>query len=234
MTDTVHDQQTFPFGFTGISDDRTSNDTFVRRDAATPAAVVAPTAVLELPTELTEEERKLAAERAARREARKAALAAADVRTAPEAVVVSRRGIDGFSGAFSLLLVRLVVAAIMAVHGLAFVTDPVAAQQLFATTILPEPAIMAAVTGYASLAIAVALLFGLLTRAAGFGVLLIAVGALTFVLWGDGRPFIASRAGFVGELELLLAAVGLLLLCIGGGRFSLDRGFRRSGANRTS
>lgn len=232
MTDTAHDQQTFPFGFTGISDDRTSTDAFVRRDATAPAAVVAPTAaVLELPTELTEE-RKLAAERAARRETRKAALAAADVRVAPEAVVVSRRSTDGFSGALSLLLVRLVVAAIMAGHGLAFVTDPVAAQQLFATTILPAPAIMATVTGVASLAIAVALVFGLLTRVAGFGVLLIAVGALTFALWGDGRPFI-GRAGFVGELELLLAAVGLLLLCIGGGKFSFDRGFRKSGANRT-
>ena len=73
-----------------------------------------------------------------------------------------------------------------------------------------------------------ALVFGLLTRVAGLGVLLIAVGALTFVLWGNWSPFVAGRAGFVGELELLLAVVGLLFLCVGGGGFSLDRSFRKS------
>ncbi|MFT3971123.1 MAG: DoxX family protein [Micropruina sp.] len=258
MTDTAHDQDTFPFGFTDDSDRtvqrrvptlpapprtepgpaaaRTPDDAIFRSSATTPAAAVAPTAVLEVPAEPTEEERKLAAERAARREAREAALAAPDVRTAPapEPVVVTRRSTDRFPGAFGLFLVRLVVAAIMAVHGLAFVTDPIAAQQLFATTIIPEPGIMATVTGFASLAIAVALVFGLLTRVAGLGVLLIAGGALTFVLWGNWSPFIAGRAGFVGELELLLAVAGLLLLCIGGGGFSLDRSFRKSRENRTS
>ncbi len=262
MTDTAHDQHGFPFGFTE-EDDRPKqrreptlpappavagnartaqapNDAAFRSDAAAPAApvatsaAVAPTAVMEVPAALTAEERKLAAERAARREAREAALAAPDVRATatPEPVVVTRRSTDRFLGAFSLFLVRLVVAAIMAVHGLAYVTDPVGAERLFATTVIPEPAIMSAVTGYASLAIAVALVFGLLTRIAGLGVLLIAGGALAFVLWGNWSPFVAGRAGFVGEFELLLAVVGLLLLCVGGGGFSLDRSFRKSRENR--
>lgn len=253
MTDT--DQHTFPFGFTeeeepvrrrapklpappSVTPDartaRTPDDGIFRSGAAAPA--VAPTAVMEVPAEPTEEERKLAAERAARREAREAALAAPDARPEPipEPVVVTRRTTDRFLGAFSLFLVRLVVAAIMAVHGLAFVTDPVAAQELFATTIIPEPALMATITGFASLAIAVALVFGLLTRVAGLGVLLIAGGALTFVLWGNWSPFVAGRAGFVGELELLLAVVGLLFLCVGGGGFSLDRSFRKSRESSSS
>ncbi len=249
MTDT--DQHTFPFGFTEEDEPtrrrapklpappsatpdartaRTPDDGIFRSGAAASSPAVAPTAVMEVPAEPTEEERKLAAERAARREAREAALAAPDARAepTPEPVVVTRRTTDRFLGAFSLFLVRLVVAAIMAVHGLAFVTDPIAAQELFATTIIPEPALMATITGFASLAIAVSLVFGLLTRVAGLGVLLIAGGALTFVLWGNWSPFVAGRAGFVGELELLLAVVGLLFLCVGGGGFSLDRSFRKS------
>ncbi len=87
---------------------------------------------------------------------------------------------------------------------------------------------MAMVTGIAALAIAVALVFGLLTRVAGLGVTLITGGALAFVLWGNWSVFIPGRSGFIGEFELLLAVVGLVLLCVGGGGFSLDRSFRKS------
>ena len=57
---------------------------------------------------------------------------------------------------------------------------------------------------------------------------LVLLATLAFVLWGNWSPFVAGRAGFVGELELLLAVVGLLFLCVGGGGFSLDRSFRKS------
>ncbi len=176
------------------------------------------------------EQQKLDAERAARREAREQALAQPDVRTvaAPEPIVVTRRTTDRFLGSFALFVLRLVVAAILAVRGLGIVTDLTSAEALFATTILPEPRIAAIVTGSAALAIAVALVFGLLTRVAGLGVMLIAGGALAFVLWGNWSPFVAGRAGFIGELELLLAAVGLVFLCVGAGGFSLDRSFRKS------
>ncbi|MCB0890656.1 MAG: DoxX family protein [Propionibacteriaceae bacterium] len=182
------------------------------------------------PSELSPEEAKLAAERAARREARTQALAQPDVRTiaTPEPVVVTRRTTDRFLGAFALFGLRLVVAAIMAIRGLEIVTNLPAAEALFATTIIPEPRITAMVTGGAALAIAVALVFGLLTRVAGLGVLLIASGALAFVQWGFWSPFVPGRSGFIGELELLLAAVGLVFLCVGGGGFSLDRSFRKS------
>lgn len=178
----------------------------------------------------TPEQRHLAAERAARREARTQALAAPDIRTvaAVEPIVVTRRSNDRFLGAVSLFLLRLVVAAIMAVRGLEIVTNLPAAEALFATTIIPEPRIMALVAGVSALAIAVALVFGLLTRVAGLGVTLITGGALAFVLWGNWSPFLPGRSGFIGEFELLLAAVGLLFLCVGGGGFSLDRSFRKS------
>lgn len=185
------------------------------------------TAVLPQPSA---EEQKLIAERAARREAREQALAAPDVRTvvAPEPIVVTRRTTDRFVGGLGLFLLRLVIAAIMAVRGLEIVTNLPAAEAMFATTIIPEPGIMAMVTGFAALAIAVALVFGLLTRLAGLGVALIAGGALAFVQWGEWSPFVPGRSGFVGDFELLLAATGLLLLCVGAGGFSLDRSFRKS------
>lgn len=128
----------------------------------------------------------------------------------------------------SLFLLRVVVAGIMAVRGLEIVTNLPAAEARFATTIIPEPKIMALVTGVAALAIAVALVFGLLTRVAGLGVTLITAGALVFVLWGNWSPFVTGQSGFIGELELLLAAVGLVFLCVGAGGFSLDRSFRKS------
>lgn len=125
-----------------------------------------------------------------------------------------------------LFLLRLVVAAIFAIRGLGILTDIPAAGELFAKTIIPEPQIMAIVTGVASLLIALSMVLGLLTRVSGLGVTLIAAGALAFVYWGNWSPFVAGQPGFLGELELLLAAVGLLFLTVGGGGWSLDRSFR--------
>ncbi|HEX5336773.1 MAG TPA: DoxX family membrane protein [Propionicimonas sp.] len=190
--------------------------------------------------QVTDEEQKLAAERAARREARAVALAAtAPVPVvAPEPVIVHKRTNDKFWGSVGLFLLRLVLAAILAVRGLNILTDIPAAQAQFAQTIIPYPSIMAIVTGVAALLIALSLILGLLTRVAGLGIALIGGGALAFVQWGNWSPFIAGRPGFLGDYELLLTAVGVLLLCIGGGGWSLDRSVRagreRNKAERAS
>jgi uncharacterized membrane protein YphA (DoxX/SURF4 family) len=178
--------------------------------------------------QLSEEEQKLAAERAARRDARAAALAASApvALVAPEPVTVHHRTNDKFWGSVGLFLLRLVLAAIFAVRGLNLLTDIPAAQAMFAKTIIPEPGIMAIVTGVAALLIALSLVLGLLTRAAGLGIALIGGGALVFFFWGNWSPFVPGRAGFLGDFELLLAAVGILLLCIGAGGWSLDRSIR--------
>lgn len=195
------------------------------------------------------EHERLVAERAARRQERLDALApAAPVvptagSTASEALVLERaaqplepaepvvetvvkRNTDRFLPSLGLFLLRLVTAAIMGVHGLNKLLDLPAATEAMAQTVLPEPSIMAIVVGAAEVGIAIALVFGLLTRLAGLGIALIAGGALAFVLWGPWSPFIAGKPGFIGELELLLAAVGLLFLTVGAGGWSIDRGFR--------
>jgi uncharacterized membrane protein YphA (DoxX/SURF4 family) len=178
--------------------------------------------------QVTDEEQKLAAERAARREARSVALAAtAPVPlAAPEPVIIHKRTNDKFWGSVGLFLLRLVLAAILAVRGLNILTDIPAAQAQFAQTVIPYPSIMAIVTGVAALLIALSLILGLLTRVAGLGIALIGGGALAFVQWGNWSPFIAGRPGFLGDYELLLTAVGILLLCIGAGGWSLDRSVR--------
>ncbi|MBK9697843.1 MAG: DoxX family membrane protein [Propionibacteriaceae bacterium] len=179
---------------------------------------------------LSEEEQKLAAERAARRQARVTALAAtAPVPVvAPTPVIIHKRTNDKFFGALGLFLLRLVVAGIFAIRGLNILTDIPAAQALFATTIIPEPQIMAIATGVGSLLIALSLLLGLLTRLAGVGIIAIAAGALAFVMWGTWNVFVPGQAGFLGELELLLATVGVVFLLLGAGGWSLDRSFRAS------
>ncbi len=190
--------------------------------------------------QVNDEEQKLAAERAARREARSVALAAtAPVPlVAPEPVIVHKRTNDKFWGSVGLFLLRLVLAAILAVRGLNILTDIPAAQAQFAQTIIPYPSVMAIVTGVAALLIALSLILGLLTRVAGLGIALIGGGALVFVQWGNWSPFIAGRPGFLGDYELLLTAVGVLLLCIGAGGWSLDRSVRagreRNKAERAS
>ncbi len=183
--------------------------------------------------DLSDEARKLAAERAARREAREAALAstAPVAVAAPAPVVVHKRTNDRFFGSLGLFLLRLVVAAIFVVRGLNVLANLEAAQQQFAATVIPYPQIMAIVTGVGCLLIALSLVLGLLTRVAGLGIVLIAGGVLAFVLWGPWSPFVAGQPGFIGEYELLLAAVGLLFLLIGGGGWSVDRSFR-SGRER--
>lgn len=202
-----------------------------------------------VPASAAAEHERLVAERAARREARMAALApkpapdpvayppraasgpeSADqpveqvVRT--ETVTVTRRSTDKFAGSLGLFVLRLAVAAIVGVHGLNKLLNLPATTQMLQNTILPEPGILAIAIGAAEVAIAIALVFGLLTRVAGLGVVLVSAGALAFVLWGPWSPFQAGQSGFIGELEVLLVAVGLLFLLVGGGGWSVDRAFR--------
>lgn len=194
------------------------------------------------------EQERLAAERQARREARLAALnpppppvvvpdAVAPVAPAsapaPAAAAPGRRTTGRFLPSLGLFGLRLVVAAIVGVHGLDKLLNPQRAAEVFASTVLPQPQILALVVGVAEVGIAIALVFGLLTRLAGLGTVLVAGGALAFVYWGPWSPFVQGRPGFVGELELLLAAAGLLLVCTGAGGWAIDHGFRaRRAADR--
>lgn len=138
---------------------------------------------------------------------------------------------DKFFGAFGLFLLRVVAAAIIGLHGFAKAMDIEAVQQMLANTVIPEPVIVSYVLTGAEVGIALALLFGVLTRLAGAGLAAIGIGALVFVHW-VGNPFVGNA--LTGELELLLGAVGVLFLLLGAGGWSVDAAFRRRRAAEMS
>lgn len=135
---------------------------------------------------------------------------------------------DRFPGSLGLFLLRLATAGIMGVHGFQKLTDMGATTSFFNTLGLPYANYLAWATGIGEVLIAVGLVFGVLTRLAGLATAVIAIGALALVLWGKENPFKAGQSGFTGELELLLAAVGLALFLLGAGRWSIDGSVRTS------
>ena len=86
--------------------------------------------------------------------------------------------------------------------------------------------------GILALVLAAMILFGLGTRIAAVLLAALAVATLVLFRWGHFNPFVAGRAGFSGDLEFLLAGIGLCLLFVGAGGWSVDAGLRRSRARR--
>jgi uncharacterized membrane protein YphA (DoxX/SURF4 family) len=147
--------------------------------------------------------------------------------TPEPAAIRVRHVVDRFDGAFGLLILRLVTAGIFAIRGLQKLQHLDLTQQQFAQAGVPYAPTMAIVVGAGEVAVAVALILGLLVRIAGLGIALITIGALVYVVWRTGEVFHAGQPGFSGELELILAAVGLALAGLGGGGWGVDRRFRR-------
>ena len=51
---------------------------------------------------------------------------------------------------------------------------------------------------------------------------LIAIGSLVFIRWGSFSIFVEGVEGFIGDKDLLLAAVGILFFSLGGGKAGVD------------
>lgn len=139
----------------------------------------------------------------------------------------TRHIIDRWDGALGLLVLRVVVAAIFAIRGLQKVQHLDVTKTQFEQIGIPYANTLAFVVGVCEVAIAVALIFGIAMRVVGVGIAVIAIGALAYVKWRTGVLFTEGQPGFTGELELLLAAVGVLFVGVGGGGWTVDRRFRR-------
>lgn len=176
------------------------------------------------------------AERQAEREARDRSLGKrrpqplAQVPVEPPSTRLPRTT-DRFPASLGLFLVRLAVAAVLGVRGAQQLMDIPGTIDVFTGTALPYPEIFAWVTAVASVLIAVALVLGLLVRAAGLGTALVGIGALVYVYWWRS-PFEAGVYGFRGETELLLAVLGVFLLLVGGGAWGIDAAMRKSRLQR--
>lgn len=138
-----------------------------------------------------------------------------------------RHIVDRWDGALGLLVLRVVVAAIFAIRGLQTVQHLDVTRAQFEQVGIPHADTMAFVVGVCEVAIAVALIFGIAMRVVGVGIAVIAVAALAYVKWRTGAVFTDGQPGFTGELELLLAAVGVMFVGVGGGGWTVDRRFRR-------
>lgn len=128
-------------------------------------------------------------------------------------------------GALALVALRIAVALIMAAHGIQKLRDMTGTKAFFDSAGVPSPEVMAQVTAWGEIAIAVALVIGIAVRLAGLGTIAVAVGALVFIKLKDGL-FPDGVEGFAGEYELLLVASGLVLLLLGGGAWGADKFFR--------
>ena len=144
--------------------------------------------------------------------------------TGPQRV---RHVVDRFDGAVGLLILRLVTAAILAIRGLQMLQDQDVSGDQFAQWGLPSPDVLVIVVGAVAFASAFLLIIGALVRVAGLAIAVLAVASLVYVQWRSGDVFTSGQPGFTGELELLLAAVGLTFAGLGGGGWGVDRRFRR-------
>ena len=118
-----------------------------------------------------------------------------------------------------LAILRVATGAIFAAHGAQklFVYGVAGVTGAFKGMGIPFPGITGPLTGFVELFAGLALVVGLLTRLAGFGLALTMLGAIAFVHVAAG--FFAPQ-GFEYPLALLAATTAIAFT--GAGRFSLD------------
>lgn len=132
-----------------------------------------------------------------------------------------RPGLSGF-GSFGALVLRLVLTFVLGVAAWQILGDIDATANYLGQTVLPYPREIAWGLGFTLAALAVMFLLGFGVRVAGFLLAAIAGCALAFLRWGPFPIFVEGLDGFRGDKELVLAAVGVLLFSIGGGKVGID------------
>ncbi len=184
------------------------------------------------------EEERQQAQLEAERQAREQRLGAVPTSTdnaLREDVGPARVTTDRFLPSFGLFVTRIVVAGVLGLASFQILGSGVDATANFlgGYPMIPEPRLVAWILGFTLGAMALLLVIGLLQRVVGFLLLVISVATLVFIRWGNFAIFTSGGVwveGFIGDKDLLLAAIGLLLLTIGGGAWGIDGAFRRARA----
>ena len=119
----------------------------------------------------------------------------------------------------AILLVRLVIGLAFILHGWPKMQNPTGWMNGMGTVAIP--AFLQVLAALAEFGGGMAVILGLLSRLAAFGIVCQMIGALALVHLPHGDPFVAvGRPSF--ELALINLAVAALLVVLGPGRFSLD------------
>jgi len=85
------------------------------------------------------------------------------------------------------------------------------------------PGILQALAAISEFGGGIALIIGLLTRLAAFGIGCTMVGAIIMLRFVMGDPFVNLTGGSSYQLAVVYLLIALLLVILGPGRFSLDR-----------
>lgn len=202
-----------------------------RADGSEETAVIAPDAYPNQDAEVEEE--RLQAQLEAERQAREQRLGAVPTSTdnaSREDAGPPRVSTDRFFPSLGLFVLRLVTAGILGVASYQILGSGVdaTADYLAGHPLIPEPRLVSWILGFTLAALALLLVIGMVQRVVGFVLLTVAVLSLVFIRWGNFSIFAAEVEGFIGDRDLLLAAVGLVLLTIGGGAWGIDGAFRRA------
>ena len=180
--------------------------------------------------ELAEQRARERADRQAIEAERQRRAAHAEPEPEPVAEPAPMRATDKAMASLGLFLFRLIVGGVLGVHGFQHLTQRDLTLRAVQTLPLSSGYAQTGVwvLGICECVAAVCIILGLFTRVAGAGVIAITVLALAFIFWGSFAIF--KTMGFKGELELLLAGCGALLLFLGAGGWSIDAAYRHSRA----
>ena len=129
-----------------------------------------------------------------------------------------RNFIGGF-GALALLLVRLVMGLAFVLHGWPKIQNPMGWMNAMGGSSVPS--FLQALAALAEFGGGLALILGLLTPIAAFGLVCQMVGAHLLVHLPQGHPFV-SQSGPSYELPLVYLVLAIMLIALGPGKWSLD------------
>jgi putative oxidoreductase len=127
----------------------------------------------------------------------------------------------GGRAAVALLLVRLVMGAAFILHGWPKIQNPFGWMNAMGGSSIPSW--LQGVAAFAEFGGGFALILGLLTPIAAFGLVCQMVAALLIVHLPRGDPFVASAPGQSSyELALVYLVIAISIILFGPGKLSLD------------
>lgn len=121
---------------------------------------------------------------------------------------------------FTLLLMRVVVGIAFMIHGWGKIQNPFA----WAGPESPIPGLFLGLAALAEFGGGLALILGLLTRLASFGIACTMLVAVYMHMIVMGDPFVSNGGGSY-ELAAVFLSIALFLIANGPGRYSIDHKF---------